>query len=364
MPRKGENIFKRKDGRWEARYVKGYDLNGKQKYGSIYGKNYLEVKNKRSKLLINYTPPLKKDTYNNQKFIDKIKLWLNQQKISIKITTYSYYLNITQKYIIKYLGKLYVNDITEETVTNFIEQLLTIDGLKISTVREITTVLMQILNFFKRKIKVKLPRVEKNKIQVLSIKEKEKLEKYILNNINYYSIGILISLYTGLRIREICGLKWKDINLSSGIISVSKTLTRVCNLECSTPKTKLLLVEAKTKNSIRQIPINNNLIKLLKQVKGNTSDECFVLTAKEKYIDPRNYYNQYKKILKLCNLEKYNYHSLRHTFATNCTELGLDPKSLSEILGHSDIKITLSLYVHPNLEQKRNFMNTKLNLNI
>lgn len=364
MPRKGENIFKRKDGRWEARYLKGYSLDGKNKYGSVYGKSYSEVKNKRANLLINYSPTVKKKRNNNYKLTDKVNVWLDQQKLAIKITTYTYYKNIVNKYIINNLGNMYIDNITNEVVIKFVTDLIDNYKLKNSTVREITTILLQILNFCDKKIKVKLPRLEKKKIQILTKNEKETLELQVINNLNQYSIGILISLYAGLRIGEVCGLQWKDIDFFNGTISVSKTITRVSNIENSLSKTKLILIEAKTKNSLRIIPINNNLIKLLKKVKGNTPDDYYVLSANKKYIDPRNYYNQYKKILKTCGLEKYNYHVLRHTFATNCTELGLDPKSLSEILGHSDIRITLSLYVHPNFELKRTFMNTKMNLNI
>ena len=222
---------------------------------------------------------------------------------------------------------------------------------------------MQILKFCNKEIKIKLPKIKKKEILTLNYKEKQKLEKYILNNINNYSVGILISLYTGLRIRELCALQWKDINLNNGILSVSKTLTRVCNFDNHLSKTKLIIIDAKTNNSIRQIPISKNLIILLNKIRGNQSESNYVLTSTGNFIDPRNFYNQYKRIMKKCNLEQYNFHSLRHTFATTCTEKGLDPKSLSEILGHSDIRITLSLYVHPNMKLKQNFMNTKMNLN-
>lgn len=363
MPRKGENIFKRKDGRWEARYVKGYNLYGRQLYGSIYGKTYLEVKNKRANFLLNYKIIEEEKYKKNIRFDDKIIQWLKYQKLSVKITTYTYYLNVVNKYIIPFLGNMPLDLLTEDSIINFVTCLNNKFNLKDSTIREIVTVLMQILKYCNKEIKIKLPKINKKEIHTLNCIEKNKLEKYILNNIDNYSIGILISLYTGLRIGELCALQWKDINLTTGILSISKTLTRVCNLDNKLSKTKLIIIAAKTNNSIRKIPIGKNLITLLHKVKNNQSEDNYVLTSTSKFIDPRNFYNQYKKIMKNCNLEQYNFHALRHTFATTCTEKGLDPKSLSEILGHSDIRITLSLYVHPNMESKQNFMNTKMNLN-
>lgn len=363
VPRKGENIFKRKDGRWEARYVKGYDMYGRQQYGSIYGKNYLEVKNKRANFLLNYKIYKKEQQEKNVFFYDKIIQWLKYQKLSVKITTYTYYSNVVNKYIIPFLGNILLDLLPEDSIINFVAQLNNNFNLKDSTIREIVTILMQILKFCNKEIKIKLPKIKKKEILTLNYKEKQKLEKYILNNINNYSVGILISLYTGLRIRELCALQWKDINLNNGILSVSKTLTRVCNFDNHLSKTKLIIIDAKTNNSIRQIPISKNLIILLNKIRGNQSESNYVLTSTGNFIDPRNFYNQYKRIMKKCNLEQYNFHALRHTFATTCTEKGLDPKSLSEILGHSDIRITLSLYVHPNMKLKQNFMNTKMNLN-
>ncbi len=361
MSRKGENIFHRKDGRWEARYVKGYYINGKPQYGFIYGKTYQEVKNKRITVLMNLKNEINISFKQKKiKFNEKIDEWLVNQKISVKITTYSYYCNVVEKHIRPQLGDVPINNLTENVIAQFITEKIESNSLKLSTVKEIVIILKQILNFCNINIRISLPKVSKNKIIVLSNKEKNILEKYIYNNINNYTIGILLSLYAGLRIGEVCALKWENIDLTNGIISIEKTLCRVTNQDDNSSKTKLVLLETKTVNSLRQIPINKNLIKLLKKFKNNQSDNNFVLTSTEKFIEPRNYYNRYKKILKECGLYNHKYHSLRHTFATNCIQLGLDPKSLSEILGHSDIKITLSLYVHPNLDDKKKFMNTKL----
>lgn len=360
MARKGENIFHRKDGRWEARYVKGYYSDGKPQYGFIYGKTYQDVKNKRVVVLMNLKENNCSSNKESIKFEKKIDEWLSNQKISVKITTYSYYLSVVGKHIKSQLGNILVKNLTESIITKFVTEKIEENVLKLSTIKEIVIILKQILNYCNINIKVSLPKVAKNRVIILSDKDKNILEKYIYTNINNYTIGILLSLYSGLRIGEVCALKWENIDLINGIISIEKTLCRVTNQDNTTPKTKLILLETKTINSLRQIPINKNLIKILKKIKTNQNNNNYVLTSSDKFIVPRSYYNHYKKILKECNIHSYKYHTLRHTFATNCIELGLDPKSLSEILGHSDIKITLSLYVHPSLNNKRKFMNTKL----
>ncbi len=359
MSRKGENIFHRKDGRWEARYVKGYNLDGTCKYGYLYGKTYQEVKQKRINILLNYDATQTKNIRNSLKFEDKIVTWLEKEKITVKESTYSYYYNVVNKHIKPYLGNININCLNEQLIIKYITNLIEHTDLKMSTVREIVIILKQILNYCNIKINVKLPKVEKNKIMILTKEDKKKLEEYIQVNLNEYTLGILLSLNAGLRIGEVCALKWQDINLDTGIISINKTLSRVNNFENNSKKTKLILIEAKTKNSIRQVPINYKLINLLKEFKQDKSDNFYILSSNNSFIDPRTYYYKYKCILKKCHIHNYKYHALRHTFATNCIELGLDPKSLSEILGHSDIKITLSLYVHPSLDLKKDFMNTK-----
>lgn len=360
MARKGENIFHRKDGRWEARYISGYHLDGSSKYSYVYGKTYQEVKGKRVAMLMRLGESQKNGICDvRAEFSQKLDEWLEFEKTAIKLSTYSYYLSIINKHIRPLLGGLCLNDIDDMIISNFISIKME-EGLKISTVREIAVILKQILNFCNLNIKVKMPKAQKNKIDTLSRIDKERLETYINNNINEFTIGILFSLYCGLRIGEVCALRWTDIDFDTNTLYIQRTVTRVCNVDNERDRTKLIINDAKTINSIREIPLNRSFVKLLKVFKKGKNMEHFILSSSNKYIDPRNYYNQYKKILKLSGIGDYKYHALRHTFATNCIELGLDPKSLSEILGHSDIKITLSLYVHPSLDVKRDFVNKKL----
>lgn len=337
MGRKGENIFHRKDGRWEARYVKGYSFHGKCIYGYLYGKSYQEVKNKRIQVLLdsNCTQYIQKKIKNNVVlFQDKIELWLKQQKLSVKLSTYTYYSCVVFKHIMPTLGDIPLSSINDSLIFSYIEEMIDRQKLKMTTIHEIIGILKQILSFCDIYIKIKLPKKEKHNIQTLSLEDRNILENYIHLHFDDIGIGILLSLYAGLRIGEVCALTWKDIDFSSGFLQINKTVSRVRNLDSlKKAKTKLVLSSAKTANSIRLIPLNKHFLTLLEQ---------------------------YKNILRRCQLEQFNYHSLRHTFATSCIEGGLDAKSLSEILGHSDIKITLSLYVHPDIDRKRKFMNQDL----
>lgn len=371
MARKGESIFHRKDGRWEARYVKGYRPDGTCQYGFLYGKSYGEVKKKRTEILLKLNQHGRGQKQENEKkkefqetilFQDKIKEWLMSQKPSVKESTYTYYYHVTQNHIKPLLGKLTLNQISDKVITDFTNYKMNHSNLKMSTLKEIVIVLRQILSFCHITTQVKLPKVTKQKIQIISKEDKEKLEHYLFSHLNEISIGILLSLYTGLRIGEVCALQWKDINFENETISIQKTVSRVRNFELTQKKTKLLLMDAKTEHSIREIPLHKSFLSLLKEMSAGKKDTYFILTSSYKMMDPRNYYNQYQKIIKKCHIAHYKYHSLRHTFATNCIELGLDPKSLSELLGHSDIKITLSLYVHPSLERKKEFINQRLNI--
>ena len=175
----------------------------------------------------------------------------------------------------------------------------------------------------------------------------------MLDKSNPSKIGILLSLYTGLRLGELCGLQWKDINLSKGTIYVNKTIQRI---EKEDGSTFMLIDSPKTISSERMIPIPSFLIPILNNIKTENSLD-YVSTGNGSFTQPRTYQARLKSYLKDCDLPNYHFHTLRHTFASRAIELGFDPKSLSEILGHSNVKITLDLYVHPSMESKQAQMN-------
>ena len=356
MSRKGESIFKRNDNRYEARYIKGYDKNGKAKYGYVYAKTYNEAKKKRNEILLNIEKKEKKILGNLK---EQINLWLKNQKYSVKESTYAHYVEIINNHIIPYFQDISLKNINKKELIEFNNYLLqqgnkrTGKGLSPKTVKDINVVLQEILKFADIHISIKNPKIDKKKICILTKKEQQILEQYIINNIDSYKLGIMITLYTGLRLGEICALKWKNIDLENRTITINNTILRIKDIDTNN-KSKIIINDPKTNSSIREIPINSNLYDLLKDMYSDS--EYYVLTNSTKYIEPRNYYKRYKRILRIINLNNFNFHALRHTFATRCIEVGFDAKSLSEVLGHSNVKTTLSLYVHPTMDTKKIFI--------
>lgn len=353
---KKDNIYLRKDGRWEARYFKNYEQNNKIIYGYVYGKSFEEVKEKREKILeIN---DYSKNKTRNKTLNNLIESWLLQKKLTVKESTYIRYIELINVHIKPTLGKINLSRINNDLISKFIYDKIqtgnsiTHQGLGNKTIKDIVTVLKQITKYGNIYINVNSPKIQKKSVSILELKEQKKLEKYIFTNKNYTNLGILLSLYTGLRIGEVCALQWKDIDIKKSTLTVNHTVLRIKDLNSTTrSRTKIVINEPKTDNSKRIIPIPSSIMDYVKDLKSK--DNYYVISNSEKNIEPRIYYEKYKKILKELNMEKYNFHILRHTFATRCISLGFDPKTLSEILGHSDIKITLSLYVHPTNKLKK-----------
>lgn len=352
MARKGENIFYRKDGRWEARYFKEYDENHRIIYGYVYGKTYLEAKKKKNEKLLCLNMEQKRKARQKKTLNDGIDEWLVQKKLIVKESTYARYYSIVNVHIRPVLGNIKLSYLTYDKIVRFINIQTESRENKIltnRTIRDIVVVLKQILNYLEIYYKIISPKPEKKEISILKKEEQRKLEEYLMAHIKPNYLGILLSLYAGLRIGEVCALHWKDIDLEERKIHINHTIMRIQDSDVA-HKTKIIMSEPKTVQSKRTIPIPSCLLSILKKLKS--LDEDYVLTNTEHFIEPRTYYNHYLKVLQSLKIENHKYHTLRHTFATRCIELGFDPKTLCEILGHADIKITLSLYVHPSDDMK------------
>lgn len=295
---------------------------------------------------------------NNKSYLENdIYRWLNNSKIRCKKSTFSNYQYTVNSRIIPKFSKIKKKNITSEIIDNYTFELLD-EGLLPKTVKDILIILKQILTFAGIKVKVSMPKTEKKVIQVLDRKDQMVLENYIRKNINRITVGILICLYTGIRIGELCALKEGDIDLKNKKITIKKTLIRIKNLDNhSDNKTNVIIDNPKSSCSVREIPIPKFIVPILKDVCLKKDFDAFLLTGTKRYIETRTYFNKYKKILNDLQLPNYNFHALRHTFATRCIENGCDPKTLSEILGHSSVKITLERYVHPSYDNKIKMMN-------
>ena len=201
-------------------------------------------------------------------------------------------------------------------------------------------------------IKYPSPSITKE-LEVLSVANHKKILSHIQSHFSFAGLGIYISLCTGLRIGEVCALKWSDINVSEGTITVNRTIERIYIINGMEKHTELVINTPKTQNSCREIPITKELLAMVKPLKKVVNEEFYVLTNDEYPTEPRTYRNYYGKLMEKLGIPKLKYHGLRHSFATRCIEAGCDYKTVSVLLGHSNISTTLDLYVHPNMEQKK-----------
>lgn len=368
MPKRGESIWKRKDGRWEARYIKDRDEKGKAIYGSVYGKTYSEVKSKREIVVDNLKVQKRTPNYIHMSFKHVISEFLNEHQFAVKDSTYVRYVEIADCHLYPDLGEKSISAFSQEDANQYIIYLLTSGkcdgtGLAPKSVKCIISVLKLVFKFAIKKeyipnnvISFTVPKQPKNEIQVLSPSQREKLESFVTATNDTYMFGVYLCLYTGLRLGELCALQWKDVDFTNSSISINKTVLRVKNvLPNATTKTRLIISSPKTSSSKRKIPIPMILTMMLVKIRAEgVSDNDYVLTGQSKFIEPRNYYERYQRYLNKCEIAGFDFHVLRHTFATRCIESGVDAKVLSEILGHSSVRITLDLYVHPSDDTKRN----------
>lgn len=284
--------------------------------------------------------------------------WKEEKKKYVKKSTYAAYQLLIQNHIKPYFGDLY--EVNEEKVQQFVFDKLDA-GLSEKTIRDIIIVLKMILKFGIKngyleyiQIDAKFPsKQEKKDFGVLSKADQKKFMEHLRNNFTFKNLGIFICLSTGMRIGEICGLRWCDVDTAEGVIKVRHTLQRIYIIEGETRHTELLLDTPKTANSVRDIPMSSELLKMLKSLNKVVNENYYVISNDIKPIEPRTYRNYYKKLCKQLDIPELKFHGLRHSFATRCIESKADYKTVSVLLGHSNISTTLNLYVHPNKEQKK-----------
>lgn len=300
-------------------------------------------------------------------FSDVLDVWLNNNKIHQKGSTTSRYRYLIDTHIAPTLGFYNVREITANTVNTFLDRKLTsgrLDGeggLSKSYVKSMMLIIKSALKYASDEnwcsplnSPIYKPSEEKKELIILDHNEQSKLESYLLSDINETTIGILLSLHAGLRIGEICALTWSDIDMRNKIIHIRHTVSRIrVSNGTNQTSTKLILDTPKTKDSKREIPISNFLFLVLQEEKRIAKSD-YVVSNKKDFVSPRTYDYRFHKVLNCCNVSSINYHALRHTFATRCIEAGVDVKSLSEILGHSNVSITLNTYVHSSMDFKRN----------
>ena len=357
IPNRRDKIRKRKDGRWEGRYFKDRKPDGTIRYASVYAASYQEVKEKLR--LINENPENKNSKSAKKLTVSEVgSFWLKEKSSEVKPATILKYEFMQKKHINPVLGDLSISDMTPEVIRNFMQEKLSfgkLDGKGMLSPSYVCSMLVVLEEIHQYAVREKLcrpfsgeinkPALPERQHPVLDAAEVTRLEAELRNNITTVNLGILLTLYTGLRIGEVCALQWGDIDLDRRILTVRQTVQRIKKQNGS----YLSLGPPKTKHSLRSVPIYETLLPLMKEMKQG--DEIFVATGTASFLNPATCQYHFHKILKAAGLPEIRYHALRHTFATFCVAAEIDMKTLSQILGHTNTRFTLDVYTHPSHQQ-------------
>ncbi|MDR2004129.1 MAG: site-specific integrase [Prevotella sp.] len=286
--------------------------------------------------------------------------WIKYKEMFVKKSSMSAYVLLLENHLIPSFGS-FEKEIPENEVQEFVlDKIRT--GLSKKTVGDMLIVLKMILKFGKKQKQFDYNPFEdivfptenvKKQLEVLTITQTNTLINYLRDNFSFRNLGILIAISTGIRIGEVCALQWDDIDIERGVLTVSKTIQRVYVIDGDKRKTELILDEPKTSSSNREIPLSPDLMKIIKPLEKIVNQEYFVLTNDKKPTEPRTYRNYYLDVMAQLELPPLKFHGLRHSFATRCINANIDIKTVSVLLGHSNITTTLNVYTHPDLEQKK-----------
>lgn len=346
--KKGENIYKRKDGRWEGRFKKCRSDSGIIRYGYVYGHCYSDVKKQLTVKKTQYITVHSKRTKYNGTVKDWLAFWLEYRVQSqIKVSTYSNYRMKLWNHIYPDLGEILLVELTKMDIEHFIRTLAA-KGLSNSTIQNVIHLLRSGLKqaVYEEKIgynpclNVVVPPVRRTVIHALSVNDQKRLEQAAHSSKN--GAAVILALYTGMRIGEISGLRWTDIDMTKDIIHVRRTVTRIPSTT-KVGQTELHVGLPKTDTSLRELPLPTNLKSYLRQQQQRSTGQ-YVVSCKGSLTEARIINYRFKTLLKQANLPSIRFHSLRHTFATRCLEQGVDVATVSKLLGHASVKMTLDTY--------------------
>lgn len=361
MARTGSNIYKRKDGRYEGRILVGKNCRRKPKFIYVYARTLKEVRQKMD--AARSSAPMERKTEAAVFMRDMAEGWLKEKKETWKPTTFRMYQIVVRNYIIPLLGDCRMVDIDREAMESFAE---TLDSrskrekLSGRYKKYICSLAGQIM-VYAGCVRPALPefRAEQKAVQLPPEQDLENLKQYLLAHLSEDTcVGILVAMHTGIRIGELCALRWEDFDLDKGCLTIRRNLQRVRRdaPPAGGPKTQVCIQMPKTLSSVRVIPLSDGLIDLLRLCR-KPAGGYLISGRKSAWAEVRTLQYRFSSILKKCRVSRFRFHMLRHAFASRCVELGCDVKSLSEVLGHSSIQVTMNIYVHSSMRQKKNMMN-------
>lgn len=306
------------------------------------------------------------------KYKDLINKWLKMKREFVKESTYANYRSIVYNHLIPELGDYYLKELSNELLQNFIIDKYhegkknDFGGLSHKMVKDITSVIKSTIKYGMKIKMIEFINLEfdypnennDHKIRILDKQEQMMLINYVKNVRTTKSVGLALALYTGLRIGELCALEWRDIDFKRGYLMVTKTIQRIYikDEKGNGGETKLIITEPKTKNATRIVPLSREFLYFLRKMRKD--EDIYILSGKKIPMEPGGFRRYYYRVLDKLDMRKVNFHTLRHTFASNCIRIGCDYKTVSELLGHSSVNITLNIYVHAQYSQKKKCINS------
>ena len=345
------STYLRKDGRWEARVSLG-SVNGKRQSRSFYGATKAQAEaNMLSAFAVSSTSPITEMSVSELCYE-----WLNICELRVKVSTLANYRMKIEKHIIPHFGGIMCCEVTSKSAYEFMQRKL-MSGLSVRYVTDIIVLLRSVFRYAYREYGIPypfdtviMPKCSKTEVRLLTDSEQKKLKAYISKHNDRFAPGIMLALAMGLRIGEICGLTWQDIDFEKRTLTVNKTVQRVAVRE-GRSKTRIMIMPPKSESSVRVIPIPADILCVLGNMES--APESFILSGTDKPVEPRKLQYHFARTLKKAKLPSVHFHSLRHSFACQALQAGFDLKTLSEILGHSRIELTMDLYIHSSLDKKR-----------
>ena len=361
MARHGENIYMRQDGRYEGRYVIGKTINGKTRFGYVYARQFSEVRQLLLEKKMEQQRTVGKRAFRNVTFSKWAKHWLENELLgSVKPSSYQVYCHQIQKRLLPTLGGYALSELTPTVIHSFVEE-LKVSGLAANSIKSICRLLSAVLRYAQEEGMITQNPCRKMKLQLMQSAEQRVLsreEQEVLRGLpeGHEELSALLALYTGMRLGEVCALKWTDIDWKKQTITIRRTAQRVARMTlASGRKTMLIVGPPKSVRSQRVLPIPAFLMERLKKRMATETSE-YVFGISNHAAEPRTLQRRFQRLMRSLGITGAHFHTLRHSFATRLLELGVDIKTVSVLLGHSSAKTTLDFYAHSLIERQRSAM--------